>query len=294
MRVLSLLALLAVVGCGFVPADEHTANPVLPVKPTAAASAACCCGDDSATEPVAAVADDKNDKDWGTIKGRIVFAGDKLPEQVEVKVDKDQAHCLQNGKLFSDEWVVNKENKGVKWVFVWLAPEPGGAVKTLPIHPSLKEVKDKKVEIDQPCCMFIPHSLAIREGQVLVGKNSSPIAHNMNVAGHPTKNPARNIIIPAKGSVDFDGLQADDFPVSVQCNIHGWMKAYVRVFDHPYFAVTDADGNFEIKNAPAGEWRLRSWHDSGWRGGAAGKAGDKITVKGGTTTDLGKLDIKPN
>lgn len=292
MRVLSLLALLAVVGCGDGTADEQAAPPVEPKTPMVAAPACCCDGVNSATVLCAAVADD--DKNWGTIKGRIVFAGDKLPDPAEVKVDKDQAHCLEKGKIFSDEWVVNKENKGVKWVFVWLAPEPGGTVKKLPIHPSLKEPKDQKVEIDQPHCMFIPHSLALREGQVLVGKNSSPIAHNMNVAGHPTKNPARNIIIPPKATQEFDGLQADDWPVSVQCNIHGWMKAWVRVFDHPYFAVTDADGNFEIKNAPAGEWRLRSWHDSGWRGGAAGKAGDKITVKGGTTTDLGKLDIKPN
>ena len=70
--------------------------------------------------------------------------------------------------------------------------------------------------------------------------------------------------------------------------------AMAIVFDHPYFAVTDENGNFEIKLAPAGEYRLRSRHDTGWRGGAAGKAGEKVTIKGGAVTDLGKLDMKPN
>jgi hypothetical protein len=233
-----------------------------------------------------------DDKNWGTIKGQIVWPGAKLPDQVEINVQKDQQHCLSKGKLFSDEWVVNKANKGVRWVFVWLAQEPADAKKPIPIHPSLKDIKDKKVTIDQPCCMFEPHALAVREGQVLIAKNSSPVAHNVNYGGHPTINPGKNVLVAPGGEVEIDNLKADDrIPVSVACNIHGWMKAYVRVFNHPYYAVTDENGNFEIKNAPAGDWRLKVWHDSGWRGGAAGRDGDKITVKGAAVTDLGKIEM---
>jgi len=235
-----------------------------------------------------------DDKDWGTIKGKLVWSGDADTAKPKViNVDKDQMHCLEKGKLYSEEWVVNDKNKGVKWVFVWLAPEPGSD-KKLPIHASLKDIKEKQVSLDQPCCQFVPHCLAMREGQTLIAKNSSPIGHNVNYTGHPLRNPGKNVAVGPKGSIEIEGLKADEkFPITVACNIHGWMKAYVRVFDHPYFAVTDADGNFEIKNAPAGEWRLKAWHDTGWRGGAAGRDGDKITVKGGTVTDLGKLEIKP-
>ncbi|MBY0526276.1 MAG: hypothetical protein K2R98_22980 [Gemmataceae bacterium] len=234
-----------------------------------------------------------DDKDWGTIKGKLVWAGDEATAKPkELTIDKDQMHCLEKGKLFNEEWVVGKD-KGVKWVFVWLSPEPGSD-KKLPIHGSLKDIKEKKVEIDQPCCQFIPHCLAMREGQTLIAKNSSPIGHNVNYTGHPLRNPGKNVAVGPKGAIEIENLKADEkFPVTVACNIHGWMKAYVRVFDHPYFAVTDGEGNFEIKNAPAGEWRLKVWHETGWRGGASGRDGDKITVKGGTTTDLGKLDIKP-
>jgi len=62
----------------------------------------------------------------------------------------------------------------------------------------------------------------------------------------------------------LEDIKARPTPILVTCSIHGWMKNYIRVFDHPYFAVTDADGNFEIKNIPAGNHRLVIWHDSGW------------------------------
>ena len=80
--------------------------------------------------------------------------------------------------------------------------------------------------------------------------------------------------------------------VNVNCNIHGWMKAYIRVFDHPYYAVTDDDGNFEIKMPPAGKYHIFYWHDSGWKDGAAGANGFPIDIKAGVN-DLGKVEWKP-
>jgi hypothetical protein len=229
---------------------------------------------------------------WGDIKGKIVWAGD-VPAPKELNVDKDQQHCLEKGKLFNEEWVIDKDSKGVRHVFVWLTLDPKGAVKELPIKPDLKEIKVKEVEIDQPCCGFVPHALAMREGQILVAKNSSPIAHNFNYSGFPTKNPGKNFLMAPGSKQPIDNLKADEkFPVSVNCNVHGWMKAYIRVFDHPYYAVTDKDGNFEIKNAPAGNWKLKIWHDSGWLGGAAGRDGRDIEVKSGGATDLGKVEWK--
>src|SRR5262249_31965950 len=95
MRFLTLVVLLAGLGavgcnCCF---DEARSKATEPEKLAAtAASAECCCEAAGNCE----AADDH--KDWGTLKGRIVFAGDKLPETVELKVDKDQEHCLSKGK----------------------------------------------------------------------------------------------------------------------------------------------------------------------------------------------------
>jgi hypothetical protein len=229
------------------------------------------------------------DDGWGTVKGRIVLdaAEAPAPKQIPVGGNLNAAQCLANGPLFSDEWVVNKKNLGVRWVFVWMAPAAPDT--KLPIHKDLLELKAKEVELDQPCCAFVPHALALREGQDLVAKNSSQLAHNVNWTS--IKNPGGNVIVPALKSQRIAGLKADRYPVQVACNIHGWMKAYVRIFDHPYYAVTDQDGRFEIKLAPAGSAQLVIWHDSGW--GPGGKQGNPIVIKSNEVLDLGDLKMKP-
>jgi hypothetical protein len=230
---------------------------------------------------------------WGTVKGQIILDADVVPEPVKINVDKDQNHCLNKGPLFRDDKVINPKNKGIQWTFVWLAPEGKGAPLKNQIHPDLQQIKNKQVTIDQPHCQFEPHALGMREGQDLVAKNSAPIAHNVHWQGHPLKNPAGNVIVPAGGQHVIPDLVADRFPVKVNCDIHAWMGAWVRVFDHPYYAVTDKDGKFEIKLAPAGKFRLVTWHEAkGW--GPGGKEGIPVEIKANGVTSVGdiKLDLK--
>ncbi|HTU88987.1 MAG TPA: hypothetical protein VMF69_02720 [Gemmataceae bacterium] len=229
---------------------------------------------------------------WGTIKGQVVWAGDKVPERAQLKVDKDQNACLKNGPLLDDKLVVNPKNKGVRWAAVYLM-SADGFKKAIPIHPSLQDIKKKVVEVDQPCCLFEPHILALREGQTLVVKNSAAIPHNVKVDPEPSLNQ----ILPPGTQLKLEDLKARrQTPLSIACNIHGWMTGKVFVLPNPYFAVTDADGNFEIRDAPAGDFRLVVWHEEiGWVAGDGkpSKNGKKITIKAGDTTDLGKIPMKP-
>lgn len=232
------------------------------------------------------------DKFGAALTGQVVWAADKVPENAELKVVKDENHCLAKGKIHAETYIINKDNKGVKNVFVWLAPAT--ASSKMPVHPDLVDIKLKEVSIDQPQCAFTPHCLGMRQGQILVAKNSAPIAHNVKWEGNQLKNPGSNQIIGAGKELKIANLKADAEPVRINCNIHTWMSGYVRVFNHPYFCVTDADGKFEIKNPPAGDYNLIVWHEGvGWMGGAAGKAGKKITIKADGATDLGKLELKP-
>ncbi len=221
-------------------------------------------------------------QEWGNIKGQVVWGGDKAPVRTEINVNSDKAACTAKGPLFSEEFVVDPKSKGVKWVMVWLV-DAKDAKAHLPIHPSLKDFA-KKVAFDQPCCQFEPHVLAVREGQVVEAKNSATIPHNVNVIGG-IRNPNLNQIIPPGKSLDISGWKASPTPVSVSCTIHSWMKMYIRVFDHPYFAVTDDQGNFEIKNAPAGDYHIVVWHEgNGWVVGD--KKGVPITIAAGKTTEF--------
>jgi Polysaccharide lyase family 4, domain II len=230
---------------------------------------------------------------WGTIKGQVVWGGGNVPAPIKLNVDKDQAHCLSKGAILKEEYVINPKNKGVRWVMVYLM-SVGGFNKDIPIHPKLKAIKNPAVELDQPCCRFEPHVLALREGQTLVVKNSAPVVHNVNING--AKGLSLNRILPPSGELKVENALAQPLPISVACNIHGWMTGKVFVLKHPYFAVTDEDGKFEIKNAPAGTYRLVIWHEGmGWVVGdkEPSKMGKKITIKADEVTDLGKFPVMP-
>ncbi len=230
--------------------------------------------------------------DWGNVKGQVVWGGSALPERKPLKVDKDQGVCLKNGPILEQTYVVDKDSKGVKWVMVWLADakQPKNPKAEIPIKPELKELKDKTVTLDQPHCVYEPHVFGLRVGQTLVAKNSSPIPHNVKIDGG-ANNPNENPLIPAGTEVKVVGWQPTGAgPVPISCSIHGWMRAYVRVFNHPYFAVTNDKGEFEIKDAPTGDFRLIVWQpEKGW---VAGREGMPINIKKGDN-NVGQIKLTP-
>ncbi len=242
---------------------------------------------DTTTTPPAAQGD------WGTLSGQIVWGGKELPPVTFINVDKDQAHCLGQGQIPREDYVVNPKNKGVRWAMVWIAVDNEGKADVkgkMPTHPRFERVSPAKVVLDQPYCRFEPHVLGIREGQILEIKNSSPIPHNTNLIGGAL-NPTLNVLLAPRTSKEITGWKAAVPPVPINCNIHGWMRGYIRVFNHPYFAVSDADGNFKIENAPVGKFRLLVWHpEAGWVG--SDKNGKELQIKPGTN-DLGKIALTP-
>jgi hypothetical protein len=226
---------------------------------------------------------------WGTIKGQIVWGGEVPEVQYYIKKGdqnaKDAHVCAVEG-VVKEDLVINKENKGLKWVVIYL----GGTPK---IHPDLEKAEGE-AELGQEHCHFKPHVLAMRAGQKFVVSSNDPVAHNTK--GDGFQNSFNPIVPPAapgeKKSLDPIDLAPEKKPIVISCSIHtGFMFAWVAVFDHPYYAVTDEDGNFEIKMAPAGVQKLVIWHEKGY-GEGLGK-GKEITVKAGETVDLGPITYNP-
>jgi hypothetical protein len=270
MRVVLLIAAAALfaAGCGNTAALPPDSRAEAKVESKKA---------DPAPEPAKDTAPSgKAAEPWGTVTGRVTWDGKELPNLPPLTVNADVAHCTSKGPIPDEKWVVNKDNKGVKNVFVWLV-DANDPKARLPVHPDLKEVKAKEVVMDQPCCKFEPRALALREGQVLIAKNSSPVNHNFNYT-------IDNRTIAAGHQLEIE-LAAVPKPIQVGCNIHGWMRAWVGVFSHPYFAVTDADGKFEIKDAPAGKFNLVMWHEeAGWVTGD--RKGKPVEIKAGGVTEV--------
>jgi plastocyanin len=246
--------------------------------------------------PCLAADDDK----WSTVKGRVVFDDSKhaIPKRVvpDTKGVALPPCAAQDKDFLTEEWIVNAKNKGVKDAFVWLAPEPTAdewrrlrskgadrlrefpSFKPDQLHPELKDVKVETVEMDQPCCRFIPHVVAVRVGQTLVIKNSADFPHN---AKYDTdNNGSDNPLIPAGKQALVPFTKPERGEIKVLCNIHPWMSASIRVFDHPYYAITNANGEYEIKLAPVGKFRLFVFHSGGgFSGKAEGRFGYELEIK---------------
>lgn len=223
---------------------------------------------------------------WATVKGQVVFpAGAAVPERKALDVTQDKAHCLSKGPIQDEALFVNAKNKGIKNVVVWLRPDstdPKAKLKAAEINPDDGKRKAATVEIDQPCCMFTPRVTVVRAGDTLLVKNSSPVAHNFFCS---TQNSGdHNPNIPAGQNYKIGPINAETAPIQYKCSIHPWMLGYIRVFDHPYYAVTDEDGKFEIKNAPVGKFRMVVWQEKqGFLGGKDGRFGTPIEIKAGGT-----------
>jgi len=226
---------------------------------------------------------------WADIKGQVVFPESKpIPKRLALDVTQDKPHCLKDGAILDESIIVNAKNRGIKNVAVWLRPlDPDEkAFAKGQIHPDDAKRKAAEVVIDQPCCMFVERVTLARVGDTLVVKNSAPVAHN--VFWNSTNNGDLNENIgPGLKYIFKNPLVAESTPIQYKCTIHGWMTGYVRIYDHPYFAITDADGKFEIKNAPVGKFRIVFWHESGLRGGAKGRFGEAIEISGPT------MEMKP-
>ncbi len=226
---------------------------------------------------------------WATIKGRVVFPEDKpIPKRLPLNVNQDKEHCLAKGAIPDESVIVNPKNRGIQNVVVYLRPlnPKDQEFQKDQIHPADAKRKPAEVMIDQPCCMFVNRVTVARVGDTIVVKNPSPVAHNFFWSS--ANNGDYNATIPAKGAWTMDkSLVSEPSAIQYKCTIHGWMTGYVRIFDHPYHAVTDSDGNFEIKNAPTGQFRIVFWHESGVRGGVNGRFGEPIMIVGPT------MELKP-
>jgi hypothetical protein len=223
---------------------------------------------------------------WGAIKGQVTLDG-SVPEGAsfvdKMNKHKDKARCLK-GPKHDQTWLVATKGgkKVVQNVVVWLDPGEG---KYFKVDPAKKTWKDE-VDIDQPFCAFQPRVQAVCPSywdgkkdvklQTFVAKNSAPIAHNTKWQGGDRTNPGGNPLIAPSAQAAFELKPDTKTVITLSCTIHDWMRGKVWALPNPYYAVTDADGKFEIKNAPAGaEVKLIAWHEAG------GFIKDKDLPKGG-------------
>jgi hypothetical protein len=117
--------------------------------------------------------------------------------------------------------------------------------------------------VDQVGCRYRPHVQAVTLGTKLSLINSDAVLHNVHavLGGAEASSTVFNLAMPFKGQ-KLPAVLKRPGVMKLRCDAgHAWMSAYVAVFDHPYYAVTDQQGRFTIKDVPAGEHQLELWHE---------------------------------
>ena len=96
-------------------------------------------------------------------------------------------------------------------------------------------------------------------GQELLIKNSDATLHNIH--GLPKTNSEFNFAMPKVVKEKAIKISKPEHAIYVKCDVHPWMKSYISVFDHPYFSVTDDNGNYKIDNIPEGTYEVIAWQE---------------------------------
>jgi plastocyanin len=138
-------------------------------------------------------------------------------------------------------------------------------------------VPSEPVVLDQKGCRYNPHMLGIMAGQQLKVTNTDTADHNIH--DMPNKNPAFNESQMPTDKPISKTFATPEMMIPVQCNQHPWMRAYINVMTSPYFAVSAADGSYEIKNLPPGEYTLAAVHEKFGEQTMKVKVGPKESVK---------------
>jgi len=188
----------------------------------------------------------------GDVTGKITLKGTP-PPPIDLPYD-DTCSKLHPTILTTRFYVVGKDN-GLANVFVYISKGLEGKKFAAPTEV---------VELDQVTCNYNPYVFGVMVGQPLRIKNSDPLMHNIHALPKVDGNAEFNFAEPSQGDINdtkwVESIKAPEVMLKLKCDVHQWMFAYAGVQDHPYFAVSDADGNFKIANVPAGSYTLTAYH----------------------------------
>ena len=187
-----------------------------------------------------------DDANAGSITGKVSFAGDK-PVMKNLSMDATPACARAHTTPQKSQEVMVNENGTLKNVFVWV--KAGVPDKQWPVPPSA-------VKLEQKGCMYEPHVLGVMATQEIEIINDDPTNHNIHPL--PKVNQEWNESQPPKGDPKKKSFARQEVLISVKCNVHPWMRAYIGVVGHPFFAVTGDDGTFTIKGLPPGTYTIEA------------------------------------
>jgi len=201
----------------------------------------------------------KHSADDGSVTGVVAYNGTP-PAPKKIATDADPVCGKANPNLSTEDTVV-KDGKLAN-VFVYI--KDGTTADGTKVGDYTYETPTEPVTLDQKGCHYVPHVLGIQVNQKLKVVNSDPTQHNI----HPTPkvNEEWNKTQPNGAAPIEKAFTRAEVLIPVKCNQHPWMKSYIGVLKHPFFAVSGEDGSFTIKGVPPGKYTVVAWHEGGANG----------------------------
>lgn len=241
----------------------------------AAALIAACAPGEEAPPPTAEAPAEAPQAAAGTaaVSGTVTYA-DGDPD-TPIRMDADPVCQSLHADPVHTQKIVTDDQDHLANVFVYV--KEGLQGKSFPA-PSESKV------LDQKGCQYQPHVSGIQVGQKLVIRNSDPTLHNIHAL--PQSNEEFNQGQPFEGMESERTFSQVEVMVPFKCDVHPWMRSYMGVLDHPFYAVSSESGGFTIDELPAGTYTLEAWHEE------LGTKTQSVTVGDGETVEV-SFDFSP-
>jgi plastocyanin len=245
--------------------------------------AASCGGNKTATDDSGG-GGDKSGKaytskgDEGTITGKVSYTG-AAPEPKKIDTSADAACTSKSPNLTTEDWVVKDGKLANTYVYI----KDGTLADGSKVGDYSFDTPTTPATLDQNGCHYKPHVLGVMVNQPITITNSDPTVHNIHFT--PKNNPDWNQSQPNGAPPMTHKLARAEVLVPVKCNQHPWMKSYVGVTKHPFFAVSAEDGSFTIKGVPPGKYTVVAWHEGG-ANGTEKPMEVTVAAKGSATADF--------
>ena len=205
-----------------------------------------------------------------TLKGNVRYAGARVEKKM-VPVTIDQYLC---GKEKEAGDLVLSSTSGIRNVVVSLHGVPAG---------SKAPANGAPAKMDQKQCVFVPRVVVVPVGGTVEFLNSDRLLHN--VRGSGKENPPFNRAQPHARTISIVFKSPEI--LRVDCDLHSWMRGWIVVAEHPFYAVTNEEGEFVFENVPPGKYKLQAWQET------LGRANQEVTVAGeGTQTITVRMEKK--
>mgnify|MGYP001561572275 CR=1 FL=1 len=182
----------------------------------------------------------------GTITGSVTLTGTPPPQPAHAVTDRTQVPAC--GTTVENDEVVTGTGGRLANAVVWIDAIERGA-----------PARRADIVLAQQGCRFVPRIQATTRNSRVTVTSGDPALHNVHAKlGRRT---AFNLAMPTKG-VRINRTLNQPGVIELNCDAgHTWMHAFIHVFDHPYYAVTGADGTFTIPNVPPGQHTVKIWHE---------------------------------